>query len=60
MTKKDFNWDESTWGTKDYRAAFENFKEKLQHTSALYYPDYDAEWLMLVSMVWMQCYYRRS
>jgi hypothetical protein len=46
MTKKDFNWeDESTWKA-DYRKEFDEFKEALQKTSALYYPDYTAEWTL--------------
>jgi hypothetical protein len=44
-TKKEFNWEESTW-KHDYRKTFEDFKEALQHTSALYYPNYEAEWYL--------------
>jgi hypothetical protein len=29
-----------------YRCEFEDFKEALQHTSALYYPNYEAEWFL--------------
>lgn len=45
MTKKDFDWNESTW-KHDYRRIFEEFKEALQHCSALYYPNYDADWIL--------------
>jgi hypothetical protein len=43
MTKKDFNWDNESNSKEDYRAKFDKFKEALQKTSALYYPDYTAD-----------------
>ena len=38
MTKASFDWTESTW-KHDYRAQFETFKQGLQKSCALYYPE---------------------
>jgi hypothetical protein len=45
MTKKDFNWDETTW-SRDYRKDFENFKLRLQDATAVYFPDYTKDWIL--------------
>jgi hypothetical protein len=45
MVKDKFNWkDPSSW-TADYPAIFVQFKEALINACALYYPDYDLEWI---------------
>lgn len=44
-TKTTFDWDESTW-THDYRAEFEEFKLGIQQSVALFYPDYDLDWVL--------------
>jgi hypothetical protein len=45
MVKKDFNWDESTWQV-DYHAIFEGFKDSLIESMAIYYPDYNLDWIL--------------
>jgi len=45
MIKNDFNWDESTW-TKAYKPAFEAFKTALIDAVAIYYPDYELDWIL--------------
>jgi exodeoxyribonuclease III len=45
MTSKNFDWSESTW-TKDYKNIFEEFKIKLVSTMALFYPDYQKDWIL--------------
>ena len=45
MTKKTFNWNESTW-KHDYRAEFKAFIAGLQGACELYYPDYELEWIL--------------
>jgi hypothetical protein len=46
MVKKEFNWDESTWKEVDYRLAFQHFKEALVAATAIYYPNYEYEWIL--------------
>lgn len=45
MTKKNFVWDETKW-KKDYKACFEQFKAAVIAAVAIFYPDYDAEWII--------------
>lgn len=45
MIKKDFNWDESTW-TQDYRKAFDQVKDALQDATAIFYPNFELEWIL--------------
>jgi hypothetical protein len=45
MVKKTFNWDESTW-TVDYRKIFDEFKEHLQNSCAIYYPNYELDFVL--------------
>ena len=45
MTKKNFDWKESTW-KHDYRAEFKTFIQGLQDACELFYPDYTLEWLL--------------
>ena len=47
MMRKTFNWDEKTW-KNDYRLCFENMKEALMGSMALYFPDYELEWILRV------------
>jgi hypothetical protein len=48
MTKSSFNWsDKSSW-KHDYNILFEDFKKALLKSVALYYPDYDMEWILRV------------
>jgi hypothetical protein len=48
MTKSSFNWsDQSTW-KHNYKTLFEDFKKALLKSVALYYPDYDMEWILRV------------
>lgn len=46
MTKKDFPWEKESEWKHDYRKAFENFKTALQQATALYFPDYAADWVL--------------
>ena len=62
MLKKTFNWNKSTWA-KDYAKYFEEFKEALKKATALFYPDYDLDWLLRaaasdlgVGIVLLQCF----
>ena len=45
MTHKSFVWDPSTWKA-DYRKAFDDFKQVLVASTALYYPDYNLKWIL--------------
>ena len=45
MTKKTFNWKESTW-KHDYRNEFKVFIKGLQDACQLFYPDYTLEWIL--------------
>ena len=45
LTKKDFNWNESTW-KHDYRQEWELYKKGLQESCTIYYPDYELEWIL--------------
>ena len=45
LTKKSFNWDESTW-KHDYRKQFEDYKLALQTAAAIHYPDYNLPWVI--------------
>jgi len=45
MIKKDFNWNETTW-TTDYKKLFEEFKEALQSSTAIFYPNYELTWIL--------------
>ena len=40
MTKRSFNWDESTWAV-DYRECFQRMKEAVRQVATLFYPDYN-------------------
>ena len=45
MTKASFNWDESTW-KYDNRQEFEDFKTALRDSCSLFYPDYNAKFIL--------------
>ena len=45
MTKQSFNWDQSTW-TVDYYSIFEEVKDALQSATAIYYPNYELDWIL--------------
>ena len=45
LTKKTFNWDESTW-KHDYKEEFKAFIKGLQDACELFYPDYELEWTL--------------
>lgn len=45
MIKLSFNWDDSTW-SEDYRKIFEQVKSGLQEATAVFYPDYNLEWIL--------------
>lgn len=45
LTRKDFNWDEATWKV-NYRQEWEQYKEELQNSCAIYYPDYSLDWIL--------------
>jgi hypothetical protein len=45
MCKNDFNWDVSKWDF-DFAHIFENIKHSLQGACAIFYPDYDLEWIL--------------
>ncbi len=45
MVKITFNWDEKTW-KQDYRAIYEQFKQELQKATAIFYPDYELDWIL--------------
>lgn len=45
MTKGDFNWKRSTW-SHDYDHEFLNVKEALVNSTAKYFPDYSADWIL--------------
>jgi hypothetical protein len=45
MTKEKFDWNPKSW-TKDYVKSFEDFKEALSSATALFYPDYNLEWIL--------------
>ena len=47
MTRKDFDWKESTW-KKDYRSSFEELKDALVKSQANHFPDYDLPWVLRV------------
>lgn len=40
-----FNWDSRTW-TVDYRDKFETFKLAIVNATAVYFPNYDLNWLV--------------
>jgi hypothetical protein len=40
-----FNWDPRTW-TKDYTALFDVFKQAIQDSATLYFPDYSLPWII--------------
>ena len=46
MTVKGFVWDESAWGTVDYRAIFYDFKEEMCNCFKLIWPDFDLPWIL--------------
>jgi hypothetical protein len=63
MIKISFNWDESTW-SENYRLIFEQVKLGLQDATAVFYPDYNLEWILRtdasqygVGAVLLQVYY---
>ncbi len=45
MVHKDFNWDPVTW-TVDYAQAFADFKKSLIDSVAIFYPNYELEWIL--------------
>eukprot|EP00981_Chlorochromonas_danica_P007576 scaffold1801_cov193-Ochromonas_danica.AAC.3 len=45
MVSKSFDWDSSKW-TVDYPAVFDNVKQALQASVALFYPDYALDWIL--------------
>jgi hypothetical protein len=45
MTKKTFNWDKTTWNI-NYEAVFNRVKDALQSSMAIYYPDYELDWIL--------------
>ena len=45
LTKSSFDWDPKSW-KHDYREEFEQFKKGIQESVALFYPDYDLEWVL--------------
>ena len=46
MAKQSFNWtDETTW-TVDYRSIFDNVKQALMSATAIFYPNYELEWIL--------------
>ena len=47
MTKKSFNWNESTW-QHNYRKVFEELKHDIVQAQTLYHPDYSLEWILSV------------
>lgn len=61
MVHKDFDWNSSTW-TQDYLTVFEKFKLALNDCLLVYYPDYEAKWILQTdaadagvgSVLWME------
>jgi hypothetical protein len=45
MSHKNFDWNQVNW-KRDYLQDFENFKVLLVEASALYYPDYELDWIL--------------
>ena len=46
MTKQSFNWsDPSTW-TTDYLVIFNKVKDALVNATAIFYPNYDLQWIL--------------
>lgn len=45
MSSKTFNWDETTW-IVNHRAAFDRFKDAIQASLTLFYPDYGLNWIL--------------
>jgi hypothetical protein len=45
--KKGFSWDPGTW-TVDYQAVFQAVKEALMDSVAIYFPDYNLDWILRV------------
>ncbi len=45
MVHKTFNWDSTTWKI-DYKQVFENLKSHLLGANALYFPDYNLDWIL--------------
>lgn len=45
MTRKDFNWDRSTW-KEPYEQEFENLKLQIQNAMTLHFPDYSKLWIL--------------
>ena len=45
MTRKDFNWDRSTW-KEPYEEEFENLKLQIQNAMTLHFPDYNKLWIL--------------
>jgi RNase H-like domain found in reverse transcriptase len=54
MVHKNFSWDSSTW-TVDYAAAFEKYKDALQRSLELSFPDYEAEWTVRADSSQVAC-----
>jgi len=47
MTRKNFIWNSSAWEV-DYEGYFVKFKEELLKATALFYPDYELDWILRV------------
>jgi hypothetical protein len=45
MTKNGFNWAQDSW-KHDYNSIFEDFKNSLLASMAVYYPDYELDWIL--------------
>lgn len=45
LTSKNFNWDRASW-KRDYEADFALLKEALTKACAVYYPDYNLDWVL--------------
>jgi hypothetical protein len=45
LAKDSFDWDESTW-KHDYRQEFEDYKAALKKSCAIYFPNYELNWIV--------------
>ena len=45
MTTKEFDWDKTKW-EEDYEQIFNEFKQALQTSQRLFYPDYAKQWIL--------------
>ena len=46
MTKASFNWDKPETWKHNYREQFENYKQGLQSACAVFYPNYELDWIL--------------